>query len=172
MNPATITDVTVHTGGRWLPGRDVHLAGGRITAISEHGELPHAGEVLDGRGGHLTPGLVNTHTHLFQAGLRGIGEGLGLLAWLGAVGEEAALLTPERAYATAAAAVLSSGLARTASGHDPRANRVESVNATTSRWLSISTRSGEPLPLKSPTPPPSRPPTLVPMSRRLMKQLT
>ncbi|MEU8881848.1 amidohydrolase family protein [Streptomyces hydrogenans] len=104
MNPATITDVTVHTGDRWLPGRDVHLAGGRITAISEHGELPHAGEVLDGHGGHLTPGLVNTHTHLFQAGLRGIGEGLGLLAWLGAVGEEAALLTPERAYATAAAA--------------------------------------------------------------------
>ncbi|MEU2544152.1 amidohydrolase family protein [Streptomyces roseolus] len=59
---------------------------------------------MAGNGGHLTPGLVNTRTHLFQAGLRGIGEGLGLLAWLSAVGEEAARLTPERAYATAAAA--------------------------------------------------------------------
>ncbi|GHH18659.1 amidohydrolase family protein [Streptomyces rubradiris] len=104
MTLGTITDVTVHTGSRWLPGMDVHIADGRVTAISAHGELPSRGEVLDGRGGHLTPGLVNTHTHLFQTGLRGIGEGLGLLAWLSAVGEEAVLLTPERAYAAAAAA--------------------------------------------------------------------
>ncbi|MER5437487.1 amidohydrolase family protein [Streptomyces sp. NPDC002790] len=104
MRLGTITDVTVYSGGRWLPGMDVHITNGRITALVPHGELPRSGEVLDGSGGHLTPGLVNTHTHLFQAGLRGIGEGLGLLAWLSAVGEEAALLTPERAYATAAAA--------------------------------------------------------------------
>lgn len=83
---------------------DVHIADGRVTALVPHGELPCAADVLDGSGSHLTPGLVNTHTHLFQAGLRGIGEGLGLLAWLSAVGEEAARLTPERAYATAAAA--------------------------------------------------------------------
>ncbi|MEB8337130.1 amidohydrolase family protein [Streptomyces endophyticus] len=104
MTPGTITDVTVHSGGRWLPGMDVHIADGRVTALVPHGELPYDEVVLDAGGGHLTPGLVNTHTHLFQAGLRGIGEGLGLLAWLSAVGEEAALLTPERAYATAAAA--------------------------------------------------------------------
>ncbi|MFJ9086289.1 amidohydrolase family protein [Streptomyces sp. NPDC102384] len=104
MNPRTITDVTVYSGGRWLPGMDVHIADGRVAALVPHGELPCESAVLDGDGGHLTPGLVNTHTHLFQAGLRGIGEGLGLLAWLSAVGEEAAQLTPERAYATAAAA--------------------------------------------------------------------
>ncbi|MEV1022052.1 amidohydrolase family protein [Streptomyces sp. NPDC050264] len=100
----TITDVTVYSEGRWHAGRDVHLAGGRISAVVPAGELPHGQRVLDGSRGHLTPGLVNTHTHLFQAGLRGIGEGLPLLAWLTAVGEEAALLTPERAYATASAA--------------------------------------------------------------------
>ncbi|MEW1691238.1 amidohydrolase family protein [Streptomyces sp. NPDC091265] len=100
----TITDVTVLSAGRWQAGTDVHLADGRISALVPAGELPHGERVMDGSGGHLTPGLVNTHTHLFQAGLRGIGEGLPLLAWLSAVGEEAALLTPERAYATAAAA--------------------------------------------------------------------
>ncbi|MFJ1927653.1 MULTISPECIES: amidohydrolase family protein [unclassified Streptomyces] len=100
----TITDVTVFSEGRWRTGTDVHLAGGRISALVPAGELPRGERVLEGSGGHLVPGLVNTHTHLFQAGLRGIGEGLPLLAWLSAVGEEAALLTPERAYATAAAA--------------------------------------------------------------------
>lgn len=100
----TITDVTVYSAGSWQPGRDVHLVDGRVHAIVPTGELPHGTAVLAGSGAHLTPGLVNTHTHLFQAGLRGIGEGLPLLAWLSAVGDEAALLTPERAYATAAAA--------------------------------------------------------------------
>ncbi|NEB77860.1 amidohydrolase family protein, partial [Streptomyces sp. SID14478] len=100
----TITDVTVFSEGRWRAGTDVHLTDGRVSALTPAGELPCGRRVLDGSGGHLTPGLVNTHTHLFQAGLRGIGEGLPLLAWLGAVGEEAARLTPERAYATAAAA--------------------------------------------------------------------
>ncbi|GAA1932247.1 amidohydrolase [Streptomyces durmitorensis] len=100
----TITDVTVLSEGNWHAGMDVHLSDGRISAVVPAGQLPHGPRVLEGPGGHLTPGLVNTHTHLFQAGLRGIGEGLPLLAWLSAVGEEAALLTPERAYATAAAA--------------------------------------------------------------------
>lgn len=104
MTPDTITDVTVFRDGAWHSAQDVHLAGGRVTAVVPHGEIPYGTQVLEASGGHLTPGLVNTHTHLFQAGLRGIGEGLPLLAWLSAVGEEAARLTPERAYATAAAA--------------------------------------------------------------------
>ncbi|WP_338693831.1 amidohydrolase family protein [Streptomyces sp. Q6] len=104
MSVDTITDVTVYSDGTWREGTDVHLSGGRVTALVPHGELPYGERVLDGSGGHLTPGLVNTHTHLFQSGLRGIGEGLPLLAWLSAVGDEAARLTPERAYATAAAA--------------------------------------------------------------------
>ncbi|MEV0094136.1 amidohydrolase family protein [Streptomyces sp. NPDC050738] len=104
MTLDTITDVTVYSGGSWHTGMDVHLADGRIQALVPAGELPYGQRVLDGSGGHLAPGFVNTHTHLFQAGLRGIGEGLPLLAWLSAVGEEAALLTPDRAYATATAA--------------------------------------------------------------------
>ncbi|MBO1332250.1 amidohydrolase family protein [Streptomyces sp. VRA16 Mangrove soil] len=100
----TITDVTVYSGGSWRTGTDVHLVDGRVQALVPKGQLPHGARVLDGSGAHLTPGLVNTHTHLFQAGLRGIGEGLPLLSWLSAVGEEAVALTPERAYWTAAAA--------------------------------------------------------------------
>ncbi|WP_353940995.1 amidohydrolase family protein [Streptomyces sp. HUAS MG91] len=104
MTIDTITDVTVLSGGTWHAATDVHLVDGRVHALVPKGELPHGERVLDGSGAHLTPGLVNTHTHLFQAGLRGIGEGLPLLSWLSAVGEEAARLTPERAYWTAAAA--------------------------------------------------------------------
>ncbi|MFF7983067.1 amidohydrolase family protein [Streptomyces sp. NPDC007901] len=100
----TITDVCVWSGGRWLDTRDVHVADGRVTAVVGARELPRGQRVLAAAGGHLIPGLVNTHTHLHQARMRGIGEGEPLLSWLRTVGEETVALTPERAYAAAAAA--------------------------------------------------------------------
>ncbi|MFC7304115.1 amidohydrolase family protein [Streptomyces monticola] len=100
----TITDACVWSGGQWLQAQDVHLADGRVRAIVPAGQLPRGTRVLEARGGHLIPGFVNTHTHLYQACLRGIGEGEPLLSWLRTVGEETVALTPERAYAAAAAA--------------------------------------------------------------------
>lgn len=111
QNPAAthvdvVSDVTVWSRDRWLPARDVHLRDGLVHALTPHGAVPPAAgaTVLHGDGGHLVPGLVNTHTHLHQAALRGIGEGEPLLSWLRLVGEETVALTPERAYAAAAAA--------------------------------------------------------------------
>ncbi|MEU8896552.1 amidohydrolase family protein [Nocardia sp. NPDC048505] len=103
-----VTDVTVYlreeSGPRWQPGQDVVVRDGVIAAIGPdagraHRDLPRA----DGSGGHLLPGFVNTHTHLQQAVLRGIGEGLPLLEWLRCVGERTVAATPEQTYLSALA---------------------------------------------------------------------
>ncbi|MCX5413573.1 amidohydrolase family protein [Streptomyces sp. NBC_00059] len=103
-----VTDVTVWSRGAWLPGQDVEIAAGRVAALRPTGSVPvpEGARVLEGMDGHLIPGLVNTHTHLHQARMRGIGEGQPLLAWLHLVGEETVDLTPEQAYTAAAAAAL------------------------------------------------------------------
>ncbi|MGW0017989.1 amidohydrolase family protein [Rhodococcus sp. NPDC003382] len=102
-----ITDVTVFTGGRWLPGRDVLISGGHVGAIGARGEVdPTGAGRIDGSGAHMIPGFVNTHTHLQQSLMRGIAEGIPLLEWLLQVGEESMTITPERAYTATVAASL------------------------------------------------------------------
>lgn len=63
----TITNVTVvdGTGGPPIPAAEVLVRAGRFTEIrpSGLGALPD-GDVLDGRGGFLVPGLWESHTHL------------------------------------------------------------------------------------------------------------
>ncbi|MBF6212680.1 amidohydrolase family protein [Nocardia puris] len=100
----TVTGVTVYTGGGWLPDRDVLIEDGLVTAIAPAGTAGAGG--VDGRGGYLIPGFVNTHTHLQQSLQRGIAEGTPLLEWLLAVGAEAVAITPERAYTATVAAAL------------------------------------------------------------------
>ncbi|MBW8487657.1 amidohydrolase family protein [Actinomadura parmotrematis] len=105
--PALISNTTVWSRGRWLPGRDVHLADGRVARVVPHdARRAPEGAVLDGAGGHLVPGLVNTHTHLHQSIMRGIAEGEPLIRWLRYVAEGTVALTPEQAYVAAAAASL------------------------------------------------------------------
>ncbi|MFC9964983.1 amidohydrolase family protein [Nocardia ignorata] len=96
-----ITDVTVYTPQGWQPG-EVVVRDGRVAALradQEHAALPR----FDGAGGYLLPGFVNTHTHLQQAVLRGVGEGLPLLEWLRCVGEHTVAATPEQTYLSALA---------------------------------------------------------------------
>ena len=50
------------------PGMDVMIADGRFADIRPTGQL-HDGEVLDGHGGYLIPGLWETHTHLTALGM-------------------------------------------------------------------------------------------------------
>ncbi len=54
------------SGSRWLDGRDVMVAGGRIAGIAAAGSLaPPPGAVrLDLAGLHLIPGLIELHSHL------------------------------------------------------------------------------------------------------------
>lgn len=51
----------VHRHGRLV---DVQVRGGVVAAITEPGAL--AGESVDGQGGHLLPGLVDSHVHMQQ----------------------------------------------------------------------------------------------------------
>ncbi|MFE9578758.1 amidohydrolase family protein [Nocardia sp. NPDC006044] len=95
---------TVYARGAWQPGYDVVVRDGAVIALGpaagvDHRALPY----VDGSGGYLIPGFVNTHTHLQQAVLRGIGEGLPLLEWLRCVGERTVAATPELTYLSALA---------------------------------------------------------------------
>jgi 5-methylthioadenosine/S-adenosylhomocysteine deaminase len=77
---------------------------GRILAIGPTAELAprfSAGRVLEGGGRALFPGLVNTHTHLFQSAVKGLGEDMGVEAWVRAVTlPTARAMSPEEVYLT------------------------------------------------------------------------
>lgn len=102
-----IGGVTVYTatpvGPQWLPGQDVVVEDGRVVAIGPGAGADYELPRVDGSGGYLIPGFVNTHTHLQQSILRGAGEGLPLLEWLHCVGEFTVAATPEQTYLAALA---------------------------------------------------------------------
>ena len=53
-------------GGAVIQSGFVAWEGGRITAVGEMARLPQGdlGEVIDARGGHVTPGYIDAHCHL------------------------------------------------------------------------------------------------------------
>ena len=65
-----------------LRGADIHLSDGQITAIGH--DLPVQGEVVEATGCVVTPGLVNTHHHLYQSLTRAVpgGQDALLFGWL------------------------------------------------------------------------------------------
>ncbi|RCG27172.1 amidohydrolase [Streptomyces diacarni] len=69
---------TVHEPGA------VAVTGDRITAVGPADELSalRARTVLDCRGQAVIPGFVDGHTHLYQALVRGLGEGMSIVPWL------------------------------------------------------------------------------------------
>jgi cytosine/adenosine deaminase-related metal-dependent hydrolase len=78
--------VTMNAGREEHAGGHVVLEGNRITAVGP-GSAPEAVRaravrVVDGRGCLLTPGLVNTHHHLYQWATRGLAVDETLFGWL------------------------------------------------------------------------------------------
>ena len=57
--------LTMDDAGRELVGCDIRLTGGVIAEIGQG--LEPRGDIVDARGALVTPGLVNTHHHLFQS---------------------------------------------------------------------------------------------------------
>ena len=49
---------------------DVHVRSGHIAAVGQRLQAPGA-EVIDGQGKIVLPGLIDTHTHLWQSAMRG-----------------------------------------------------------------------------------------------------
>lgn len=70
-----IRGATVWTQGPQgtLAGADVLLQDGRIAAVGATLAAPAGAQVIDARGLHLTPGLVDAHSHIATA--RGVNEG-------------------------------------------------------------------------------------------------
>ncbi|NRN71334.1 Exoenzymes regulatory protein AepA in lipid-linked oligosaccharide synthesis cluster [Kibdelosporangium sp. 4NS15] len=61
MTALLLCDVRLGIGG---PRVDVAVTDGRVSAIGP--DLPHTGEVVDGQGGTVLPGLVDVHVHMTQ----------------------------------------------------------------------------------------------------------
>lgn len=74
--------VTMDVGRRELKGADILITDGEITAVGH--DLDVADNVIDAQGCVVTPGLINTHHHLFQSLVRGVpaGQDALLFGWL------------------------------------------------------------------------------------------
>ncbi|MBN9734078.1 MULTISPECIES: 8-oxoguanine deaminase [unclassified Pseudonocardia] len=72
----------VTVSGQEFPGGHVVVEGNRITAVGPGPAPTGPGRVVDGRGCLLTPGLVNTHHHLYQWVTRGLAVDHTLFEWL------------------------------------------------------------------------------------------
>jgi 5-methylthioadenosine/S-adenosylhomocysteine deaminase len=93
------------------PDRDIFqqasllISGDRIAAIGSRATLQAANpeaEVIDCRDSIIMPGMVNTHTHLFQTLLKGLGDDMVLKKWFTCMtGPSAVALTEEDVFAAA-----------------------------------------------------------------------
>jgi 5-methylthioadenosine/S-adenosylhomocysteine deaminase len=97
--------VTVNGANDILERGSVLVREDRIADIGSTAQLiakePHA-EVIDCAGNILIPGMVNTHTHLFQTLLKGPGDDMVLKKWFTCMtGPAAVELTAPDAYAAA-----------------------------------------------------------------------
>ncbi len=89
---------TVLRGARW-PG-DVAFEAGRVTEVGTIAGRP-GDHVVDCGGGIVTPGLVNTHHHLYQWLTRGRATGCDLFSWLTELYPVWARLSPANVEAAA-----------------------------------------------------------------------
>ena len=77
----------------------------RIVAVSTRQDLQRrfpTAEIVDCKGRIVMPGMVNTHTHLFQTLLKGLGDDMVLKKWFTCMtGPSGVHLTPEDAHVAA-----------------------------------------------------------------------
>ncbi|HTW98707.1 MAG TPA: 8-oxoguanine deaminase [Acidimicrobiales bacterium] len=95
---------TVDEERREIPGGWVAVTGGLVSAIGGSGEAPpRARAHLDATGCLVTPGLINTHHHIYQNLTRAYAPAVGssLFGWLSALYPRWALLDDEAAYLSA-----------------------------------------------------------------------
>ena len=76
--------ITMNERREVLEGASVCVEKDRIVAVSTREDLVRrfpAAEVVDCKGRIVMPGMVNTHTHLFQTLLKGLGDDMVLKKW-------------------------------------------------------------------------------------------
>lgn len=95
------TVVTMDAARREIAGGDVLIRGGVIAAVGQG--LHTTGEVVEARGCVVTPGLVNTHHHLYQTLTRAVpgGQDALLFGWLKTLYPIWARFGPEEMFVSA-----------------------------------------------------------------------
>ena len=97
--------ITMNTRREVLESASVCVEGDRIAAIGTRQQLQHRypeAETVDCSGHIVMPGMVNTHTHLFQTLLKGLGDDMVLKKWFTCMtGPSAVHLTAEDAHVAA-----------------------------------------------------------------------
>lgn len=93
--------VTMDGARRKLAGADVLMQNGVIAAVGQR--LTSTAEVVDAAGCLVTPGLVNTHHHLYQTLTRAVpgAQDATLFGWLGTLYPIWARMTPAHVFASA-----------------------------------------------------------------------
>ena len=94
----TVDDDRTEIRGGWVAMTD-----GLVTGVGEAGSEPEARRVIDTSGCLVTPGLVNTHHHIFQNLTRAYAPALGgnLFSWLSTLYPLWSRLDEEAAYVSA-----------------------------------------------------------------------
>jgi 5-methylthioadenosine/S-adenosylhomocysteine deaminase len=77
-----IKNVSLIHSGQLLRSRDILIEGNRIANVGRDLRDEDGGEVIDGSGKLATPGLINSHTHVAMALLRGYADDMELKPWL------------------------------------------------------------------------------------------
>lgn len=97
--------ITMNERREILESASVCVEGDRIVAIGTKQQLQQrfaTAEVVDCKGRIVMPGMVNTHTHLFQTLLKGLGDDMVLKKWfICMTGPSGVHLTPEDAHVAA-----------------------------------------------------------------------
>lgn len=96
-------ELVATSDGREIPGGWVAITGTQIEALGGPGTEPVAGTTLDAGGSLVTPGLINTHHHIYQNLTRAYSPALkgGLFEWLTALYPLWANLDEEAIYISA-----------------------------------------------------------------------
>lgn len=97
------TILTMNDARAELHGSDILIRGGAIAAVGEG--LTTQGEVIEAAGCVVTPGLVNTHHHLYQSMTRAVpgGQDALLFGWLKTLYPIWARMGPEEIFVSAQA---------------------------------------------------------------------
>ena len=95
------TVVTMNATRDELHGADVLIRGGEIAAVGQG--LTSTGQVIDAQGCVVTPGLINTHHHLYKTLTRAVpgGQDALLFGWLKTLDPIWARLGPEEMFTSA-----------------------------------------------------------------------
>ncbi|MEP3441290.1 MAG: 8-oxoguanine deaminase [Sulfitobacter sp.] len=97
------TVLTMDDSRRELSGHDILLENGVIAQIGENLSVPEGAQIVDVSGCLITPGLVNTHHHLYQSLTRAVpgGQDALLFGWLRTLYPIWQKFTPEHMFVSA-----------------------------------------------------------------------